>query len=292
MRFLNFGSLNIDYVYRVHELALPGQTVSSFSESKFFGGKGAIQSAALASSGCQVFHAGKVGKDGQACIDTLKNLGVDTHLVLTGEYKTGMAIIQVDDRGQNSIIIASGANKQITTPEIDLALKEFDSDTTVLLQNETSEIGYVMRKAKEKGMKICLNPAPMDPSIRQLPLNFVDILILNEREAMGLAGGGTTREIADSLGHMLPQAEIILTLGDKGVLYHSAKQEFYVPAAESKVIDSTGASDAFLGYYMAAISQGKTIEESLKIGCIAGAICVSRPGAVESVPKKDEVEAF
>ena len=168
MRILNFGSLNIDYVYRVNEIVRPGETISASVRDRFCGGKGLNQSTALARAGAKVCHAGMTGHDGVFMIDALKDSGVDTRYIVMSESESGHAVIQVDKEGQNSIIIYPGANRQITEQMIDRVLEGFEEDDWVLLQNEINNTGYIIDKAYEKGLKIAFNPSPIDDSISVL----------------------------------------------------------------------------------------------------------------------------
>ena len=199
MNILNFGSLNIDLVYQVEHIARPGETIASSSHQVFAGGKGANQSAALARAGARVFHAGQVGPDGQWLVDKLAGLGVDVQHIRVGDVPTGHAIIQVDRQGQNSIVLFAGANAQIDRGAIDAALSHFDRGDILLLQNEINDVSYIIASASERGLTICLNPAPFGPEVRAYPLELVDVLIVNETEATGLAGASEPRRAGRAL---------------------------------------------------------------------------------------------
>ena len=166
MKILNFGSLNIDYVYSVDHFVQKGETISSSQMNIFSGGKGLNQSTALGRAGAQVFHAGRIGKGGEFLVEQLKEAGVNTDLVvLDSQCSTGHAIIQNDAEGDNCILLYGGANQRITKEQIDATLDQFDAGDYLVLQNETSNLPYLMEKAAEKQMKIVLNPSPMDEKI-------------------------------------------------------------------------------------------------------------------------------
>jgi len=150
MRVLNFGSINIDYVYSVDEFVKSGETKAARSLSVFAGGKGLNQSLAMAKAGLRVIHAGKVGKEGEFLIDTLKNGGVDTKLVEISDVPTGHAIIQVDDRGRNCILLFGGANQDIGEAYIDRSLLDFGSGDMLILQNEISSISSKLPRQRPK----------------------------------------------------------------------------------------------------------------------------------------------
>ena len=286
MNILNFGSLNIDLVYQVEHIARPGETIASSSHQVFAGGKGANQSAALARAGARVFHAGQVGPDGQWLVDKLAGLGVDVQHIRVGDVPTGHAIIQVDRRGQNSIVLFAGANAQIDKRAIDAALSHFDRGDILLLQNEINDVSYIIAVASEQGLTICLNPAPFGPEVRAYPLELVDLLIVNETEATGLAGAS---ELA-ALASLCPRAQIVLTLGAAGAQYHSPTEEFHIPASQVEAVDTTGAGDTFIGYFLQGLTADMTARDAMARAVKAAALCVTRPGAMDSIPAADEVD--
>jgi ribokinase len=289
MKIINYGSLNIDYVYRVPHISQPGETLCSRTFEVFTGGKGANQSVALARAGAKVFHAGKVGTDSKWMIEKLAESEVDVSLVAVSDGKTGHAIIQVDDKGENSIVLFPGVNRQITRSETEKALIKVEKGDILLQQNEINEVPYIIKVGHKHGMKICLNPAPFSKEVLDYPLHLVDILIVNEIEGKGLSGENTPDKIVSVLSRKFPKAEIILTLGSKGVMYKSMREEVTVPAVKVKSVDTTAAGDTFIGYYLASWLENKPVKQSLEIACKAAAICVSRKGAQDSIPYIEEV---
>ena len=286
MNILNFGSLNIDLVYQVEHIARPGETIASSSHQVFAGGKGANQSAALARAGARVFHAGQVGPDGQWLVDKLAGLGVDVQHIRVGDVPTGHAIIQVDRRGQNSIVLFAGANAQIDRGAIDTALSRFDRGDILLLQNEINDVSYIIAAASERSLTICLNPAPFGPQVRAYPLELVDLLIVNETEATGLAGASTL----PALAALCPHAQIALTLGADGAHYRSPTEEFHLPAPHVEAKDTTGAGDTFIGYFLQGLTASMTARDAMTRAVQAAGLCVTRPGAMDSIPVADEVD--
>ncbi len=180
MQFLNYGSVNIDLIFTVDHIVRGGETLQSTSLTKSAGGKGANQSAALAKAGAEVFHAGKIGDDGSFLLELLSSYGVDISLIRRYDGATGQALIQLDSQKQNAIILYGGGNVAITTNEIDEALQRFSPGDMLVLQNEIVHSGYLIREAKKRGMKVCMNLAPFDPSLRELPLGLLDLLVVNE----------------------------------------------------------------------------------------------------------------
>ncbi len=286
MNILNFGSLNIDLVYQVEHIARPGETISSLAHQVFAGGKGANQSAALARAGASVFHAGQVGPDGQWLVDKLVGLGVDVQHIRIGDVSTGHAIIQVDHQGQNSIVLFAGANDQIDRAAINAVLSHFDRGDILLLQNEINDVSYIITAASERGLTICLNPAPFGPEVCAYPLDLVDLLIVNETEATGLAGASEPAALVS----LCPLARIVLTLGAAGAQYHSPTEEFHIPAPQVEAVDTTGAGDTFIGYFLQGLTADMTARDAIARAVKAAALCVTRPGAMDSIPAADEIE--
>jgi ribokinase len=188
MKVINFGSLNFDHVYEVEHFVQPGETITAKNYQRLCGGKGLNQSIALARAGAQVFHAGKVGRDGEPLIACLKSAGVDTtHVGIIESKPSGHAVIQVDRHGQNSIIIHGGANREIQIEDAERVLGQFSVGDFLVLQNEISSISEIVRRAKKQGLTIFLNPAPMDKTVLNYPLDLVDYFIINRIEGRELA---------------------------------------------------------------------------------------------------------
>lgn len=225
MKVINYGSLNIDYVYRVPHISRPGETLCSTAFDIFTGGKGANQSVALARSGAKVLHAGKVGADGKWMLDKLAASGVDVSLATISDGKTGHAIIQVDDKGENSIVLFPGTNRQIKRDEIAAVFSKASGGDILLLQNEINDLPYIIESGHKRGMKICLNPAPFGKEVLEYPLTLIDTLIVNEIEGKGLSNKTAQEEIVSVLSKKYPKAEIVLTLGNKGVIYRSQDEQ-------------------------------------------------------------------
>lgn len=288
MRVLNLGSLNIDRVFRVPHLVRGGETLASRSVQVFAGGKGANQSTALARAKAAVAHCGRVGPDGAWLIERLAAEGVDTRWIAVGDTPTGQAIIQVDDSGENAIVLLHGANHEIDQAQIDAALTAVGRDAIFLTQNETSGVGYCIDRAAELGLPVVFNPAPFTPDVTSYPLDRVGLLILNESEAAGLTGQTDPAAAVTDLRRRFSKTDVILTLGAAGVLYDGRDGRLHVPAHPTEVVDTTAAGDTFIGYFLAQRLRGTATDESLRIACRAAAICVSRPGAIDSIPHADD----
>lgn len=292
MKVINFGSINIDHVYTVEHFVRPGETLRSKSYRVFSGGKGANQSIALASAGASVSHAGKIGKDGRWLMQRLQQSGVDTSLIETIETPTGHALIQVNEEGENAIIIHGGANETVTKNDIDTVLSVVDIGDYLLVQNEINSVDKIIQKAKEKGMVIVFNPAPMNDDVKDYPLALVDIFIINEIEGKALTNQEDPQMILDSMQTIFPQSQTVLTLGKSGLVYGDENERIRLPGLKVEAVDTTGAGDTFIGYFLAELIEGKEIKECLQTGIKASALCVTRKGAGDSIPKRDEVENF
>lgn len=330
MRILNFGSLNLDYTYDVSHFVQAGETLASTGMEVFCGGKGFNQSLAISKCGQEVWHAGAIGEsDGKVLVEALLEAGVHINLITTKDGSTGHAIIQKDMSGQNCILLYGGANQNITREDIDVVLKQFDKGDYLILQNEISEVGYIMEKAHEKGMVIVFNPSPMTSQIEQYPLEYVSYLILNEVEAKQICEmqkhllarkekedtsleeilsklekielesinleGIDKEEIGKRLNilrYYLPQAKIILTLGGAGAIYIDEEQTIYQRAYRVKVVDTTAAGDTFTGFLIGSVVKGEEVATAMSLAAQAAAIAVTRKGAGPSIPTYEEILAF
>lgn len=292
MKFLNYGSINIDLVFSVDHIVGPGETISSSSFFRGAGGKGANQSTALAKAGAKVTHGGKIGLDGQFLVDLLTGYGVDTSLIRLYEGATGQALIQLDKHKQNAIVLYGGGNLQISKEEIDESLSLFGPEDMLVLQHEIVHTSYLIQEAKKRGMKICLNTAPFDEKILALPLHLVDILVVNEIEGAGLAKmakDASFTDILEALVQGYPSSEIVLTVGKSGAYYAYEQTRLHEPIYDLPIVDTTAAGDTFIGYFLTSRSLGHPTQEALRHACKASGIAVSRLGAMDSIPFGSEV---
>ncbi|MDR0663752.1 MAG: ribokinase [Spirochaetaceae bacterium] len=291
-RILVYGSLNIDMVFAVDHIVLPGETVSSSSFTRNAGGKGANQAAALGKAGMNVFLAGKIGADGKFILPLLGSYGVDTGNVAVYEGATGNALIQVDRNGQNSIVLYPGGNGDISVSEVERVISAFGAGDFLVAQNEIAHTGEIINAAKKRGLKVHFNPSPYDEKVEALPLDNVDCFFVNELEGAALAGlpkDAPPAAALDKLVKRFPKAEIILTAGKNGAYYGQAETREYAAIVDAPVVDTTGAGDTFTGYFLAALVKGMTVRAALETASKASSITVSRRGAMESVPFAVEV---
>lgn len=292
MKILNFGSCNIDYVYSLDHIVKIGETQTTHRLETFPGGKGLNQSVALAKAGAKVYHAGCVGKDSEMLADTLAKNGVDISYLQTVDAKNGHAVIQVSDKGENSIFLYPGSNEMISEAFVDSVIKDFDAGDFLVLQNEINNVDYIVNKAYEREMCIILNPSPFNKRIYDIDFNKLSYIVLNEVELGEISGNTQPKEGLTYLKNKYPWLKVILTLGENGSVFTDGEVELYQSAFKIKVVDTTAAGDTFMGYFVAELSKGTDYAKALKIASAASAITVSREGAAPSIPKRSEFEAM
>lgn len=299
------GSLNMDFVVTVEHLPAPGQTVLGRDFQMIPGGKGANQAHAAGRLGAHsvaVRMIGRVGYDSFAdhLKASLSAAGVDVSAVHgTRAHATGVALIWVDSGGQNSIVVASGANMALAAADVASMRNVFRGASLALFQLETplATVAAAMAAARAEGLKTMLDPAPAQPLPPEM-LARVDILTPNESEALLLLGRPPARvTLADAPAlaaalRKLGPATVIVKLGDQGCYYASADGEGHFPALPVKACDSTAAGDTFNAALAVALAEGRPFQEAIPFANAAAAISVTRLGAQASAPARDEVEAF
>lgn len=294
------GSLNMDLVVRAPHMPAPGETIIGSDFRTIPGGKGANQAVAAAKLGAQVSMVGRVGDDdfGRAQLRNLGQLGIDTrYITVDPDAATGIALITLDASGQNSIVIAAGANMHLTVADIDAA-QEIIAQADVLvcqLESPLEAVEHAIALAHSCGVKVILNPAPAR-KLSPETLSKVDFLIPNESETAILTGMEVTdvpsaKKAAD---HLRQQGVgiVILTLGEKGALLVGPSEEMYIPAYEVEVVDTTAAGDAFVGGFAVALAEGENLANAVRFANAAGALTVTRLGAQPSLPTRKEVESL
>ena len=291
MRVLVFGSLNIDRTYWLKSIVRPGETVSASELRLYCGGKGLNQSVAFARAGSETRFAGAVGTDGKMLLDKLDENGIDRRMVQTLDGESGHAVIQVDENGQNSIIILAGANGRITREYIERVLDGSEAGDLIMLQNEINNLPLIIEKAHEKGLVTALNPSPYNEKIDACDLEKVDYLLINETEGAAIAGVTEPDGILSALHAAYPRMNVVLTLGESGSVYmdrEGSTERFGIFPV--KAVDTTAAGDTFTGYFMTELLGGAAPKDALRTAAAASAISVSREGAVPSIPTREEVK--
>ena len=289
MKVLNFGSLNLDYVYSVDHMVAPGETLASSGMNIFCGGKGLNQSIALAKAGVDVYHAGMIGEEGGILLKACKEGGVNADFIKSIPGKSGHTIIQVDKNGQNCILLYGGANRSITKEYVDEVLAHFEKGDILLLQNEINMLDYIIDCAYEKGMMIILNPSPYDDALDACDFGKIAMFLLNEIEGGQVTGETQTDRILERLREIYPEAKVVLTLGGEGSVYQYKEEQYRQGIYKVKAVDTTAAGDTFTGYFISSVIDKMPVQDGLALAAKASAIAVSRQGATASIPLRDEV---
>ena len=299
-RILVVGSSNTDLIIRVPRLPRPGETVLGGEFSTAAGGKGANQAVAAARAGGRVTFVARIGADGfgDRALANIESNGIDARFVLRNEgAPSGIALITVDERGENSISVASGANALLAAADIERAGEAFAAADILLLQLESplDAVAAAVREARKRGVPVVLNPAPARDLDDDL-LRLVAVLTPNEHEAGLLAGIAvkderSARDAARRLRDRGP-ATVVVTLGERGVYAVAPGFEAHVPAFKVEPVDTTAAGDVFNGALAVALAETLPLPEALRFAQAAAAISVTRPGAQPSAPTRAEIEAF
>lgn len=291
---LVIGSLNMDLVARCERLPRTGETVFGTDFFTAAGGKGANQAVAAARLGAQVSMAGCVGDDqfGRDLVAGLRHDGVRSDNVQTVAHPTGTALITIDARGANTIVVISGANAACDTVLVDRALAGAGGPGILLLQHEISEEAnaHAIRTARAAGWFIVLNPAPARPLMPAL-LPLIDIIVPNETEAAVITGCSDVHDAARRLVGQGVSATLI-TLGSEGALYCDASGVLHCPAVAVQAVDTTAAGDAYIGALAAALAEDRSVADSLGFAAAAAGFAVTRLGAQPSLGSREEVAAF
>lgn len=292
MTVYNIGSINVDHLYEVDHFVRPGETMHSSSYQLLLGGKGCNQSIALARAQAEVKHVGAINKSDQHILRELSEYGVNTDEIAQLDEVTGHAIIQLTPAAENSIILHAGANHCLIEARIKKVLRDAKKDDWILLQNETNLVAETLEWAQQSGAQVAFNPAPMDANLTRKVLPFIDLLIVNEVEAMDLANTDSIEEATQILPQQYPELAVMMTLGKDGVRYFSKQEDVRVEAFKVEAKDTTAAGDTFIGFCLAELQRGADIEQAMRTACAASAIAVTRMGAAPSIPTLDEVNDF
>lgn len=295
MKVINFGSMNLDYVYPVEHIVKPEETLRSNRAMFYAGGKGLNQSIAISRAGGTVMHCGNVGMtEGSYLINILDKNGVNTSLIRKKETNTGTAFIQVTGDGTRSIIECGGANYTFTEDHIEYAMAQVKKGDIILVQNETNMVREIVEKGLEAGARIALNCSPFSDDLKDLPLDRLSFIFLNRIEASKFTGMNPNdmESLIPSLRGMFRDAEIVITMGTKGSMAMTQTDEIFQGVYETTVRDKTAVSDAFVGFYIGTRMSGASMRDSLMMAAKAAAICVSRNGAASSIPMIEECYGF
>lgn len=298
---LVIGSLNMDMTIPVEELPQKGETILGGSPSYIPGGKGANQACAAGKLGGRVAMLGKVGRDqmGRTLKENLAAAGVDvSHVEETPDAPTGMAVIYVDRRGSNSIVVIPGANACCDQAYVEANEALIAAHDIIVLQLEIpyDAVFAAVRLAKKHGRMVILNPAPAPDSLPDEVISALDYFTPNETELARIAGmaAGSVRE-AEAAGKRLVEkgvGTVLATLGEAGALLVTREEARLVPALRVDAVDTTAAGDTFNGAFVTALAEGIPEGEAIAFANKAAAISVTRKGAQTSIPTREELDAW
>lgn len=291
------GSTNMDMVVTTHHIPVPGETVLGGSFFMNPGGKGANQAVAVARLGGEAVFISKMGNDvfGKQSSQLLDEEGINTFYLLSdNDLPSGVALITVDQAGENSIVVASGANANLLPADLQTALMEIGDASTILMQLEIpmETVLFVAQYAAGRGIRVILNPAPASTLSPEL-LSHIDIITPNKTEAEMLSGVKVTnldsaKKAARAI-HELGVKHVVVTMGPLGAVIYQDGQHQVVPAPKTEAIDTTAAGDVFNGALAVALSEGKPLIDAVRFACEAAAISVTRMGAQSSIPYRNEL---
>lgn len=286
MAIWNLGSINADVVYQVPHIPAPGETLAATGRAVFLGGKGTNMSVAAARAAAQVHHIGAVGEDGRWAIQRLLEYGVDTRNIAVLDTEMAQAIIMVDPKGENAIVLHPGANAEIPQATLQAAMAEASTGDWLVIQNETNLQRTAAAMGKKLGLRVAYAAAPFDAERVQAVLPYLDFLILNAVEAAQLQKA-TGQGPAD-----LPVRDVIVTLGADGADWYGTDGKQHFPALKVDPVDTTGAGDTFTGYVLAGLDRGMPMAQAIGQATKAGALMVMRHGTADVIPDLSEVQAF
>ena len=293
MKVLNFGSMNLDYVYEVDHFVRPGETLDSLGRSIQCGGKGLNQSIALARAGAEVCHAGCIGEGGEMLKAFLAENGVDISCLTSVDRMQGHTVIQVSPSGENAILLYGGSNRCVTKEQIRETIGRFSEGDWLVLQNEINALSEIVDMAAERKLKIVLNPSPWNSALDQVDFGKLSWIFVNEIEMEQITGEKDPGKAWDEIHRRYPQMSVLITLGSRGSMAfrnsgshteHACQEAFRVQA-----VDTTAAGDTYTGYFIAGLIAGLSLKASMERAAKAAAVSVTRHGAAPSIPWAREI---
>ncbi|MEC3880992.1 ribokinase [Parapedobacter sp. 10938] len=291
------GSMNMDMVVKTSHIPQPGETVLGGSFFMNPGGKGANQAVAVARLGGEVAFVGKIGDDifGKQSAQLFDEEGVDINGILSDhDSPSGIALITVDEQGENSIVVAPGANAHLEPADVARVLEKYPDSKILLMQLEVPmrTVEFAAQHAREKGMQVILNPAPANALVPNV-FHLVDILTPNVNEAEALSGVkivdvSSARRAAERIREQGVK-HVIVTLGKDGAVVLEEDAFHHIPAPVVETVDTTAAGDVFNGALAVALAEGKELIDATSFACRAASIAVTKMGAQSSIPFRNEV---
>ncbi len=288
MKVLVVGSINKDIVFQVDSIVSDGETISAFHQNEYIGGKGFNQFLALSKSFPDVYLYANLNEYDTEIINYFKVNNLNLDYVQLVNQKTGTAFIQVDNNGENAIVISKNANGLIDVQKLDNILSNHSFDY-IVLQNEVNDIDEIVNIISDKGIKIILNPSPVTKNISIDLIKKVDLLFVNEHELKSITNHSDIEMAIDFISNELPTKEVIVTMGNQGSLYLKNHKRIHQDAFLVKVVDTTCAGDTFLGYFIGCYLQDYSIEKCMYVATKAASICITSDGASNSIPNSNQV---
>ena len=297
MKVLCFGSANLDHVYKVDHFTVPGETQGCLEYDIKCGGKGVNQAIAMALAANDTYFAGIIGSDGGLLKDALVDKGVHIDYMKISNKPTGHAIIEVDQSGQNHILLYGGTNKEIDFEYIDEVLSHFSKGDIVVLQNEINNVPYIIERCYEKEMKSFFNAAPYDIAVKNYPIEKVTWLVVNETEGAALSNEEDYEKIIQTLKQKYPHTHILFTMGKEGSRAYYKNFRVEQPGFTVKAIETTGAGDTFCGcsingvlkYGLDNLDEAK-LKEILTYANAGAALITMKKGAIRSMPEPENIK--
>ena len=297
MKVLCFGSANLDHVYKVDHFTVPGETQGCLEYNIKCGGKGVNQAIAMAFAGNDTYFAGIIGSDGGLLKDALVDKGVHIDYMKISNKPTGHAIIEVDQSGQNHILLYGVTNKEIDFEYIDEVLSHFSKGDIVVLQNEINNVPYIIERCYEKEMKSFFNAAPYDIAVKNYPIEKVTWFVVNETEGAALSNEEDYEKIIQTLKQKYPHTHILFTMGKEGSRAYYKNLRVEQPGFTVKAIETTGAGDTFCGcsingvlkYGLDNLDEEK-LKEILTYANAGAALITMKKGAIRSMPEPQNIK--
>ena len=297
MKVLCFGSANLDHVYKVDHFTVPGETQGCLEYNIKCGGKGVNQAIAMAFAGNDTYFVGIIGSDSGLLKDALVDKGVHIDYMKISNKPTGHAIIEVDQSGQNHILLYGGTNKEIDFEYIDEVLSHFSKGDIVVLQNEINNVPYIIERCYEKEMKSFFNAAPYDIAVKNYPIEKVTWFVVNETEGAALSNEEDYEKIIQTLKQKYPHTHILFTMGKEGSRAYYKNLRVEQPGFTVKAIETTGAGDTFCGcsingvlkYGLDNLDEEK-LKEILTYANAGAALITMKKGAIRSMPEPQNIK--
>ena len=287
MKVLVIGSVNKDIVFDVENIVKDGQTISSANQAEYLGGKGLNQAIALSNVYDNVYFYCNVNEHDVTLLEQIKTYNFKTNYIQLVKEQTGTAFIQVNEQGENAIVISKNANNHIDLQKVEDILETFTSTDYVLLQNEINDLEHIIDICTKKKIQVILNPSPVNNINLELA-SKVNQLITNRNEFLSITSSNTVEEGISIFRQNNKHTELVITLGAEGVLYNK-EETITIKGDKVDVVDTTCAGDTFLGFYIGSRLNGNSVSDSLKTANKAAGKCIQTKGASVSIPKLSDL---